>query len=88
MLNTITRSFIHPFTSFGPAIRWSIVACVLLLCSMSSTGQKKYEREYSLKKASVPAPALAFIDDVFKGDGRMYQDKHEVHNSSHKRQCK
>jgi hypothetical protein len=39
---------------------------LLLLCSIVSVGQLKYEREYSLKSDRVPRQASAFIAEIFK----------------------
>lgn len=37
----------------------------ILLFTAAAMGQAKYEREYSIKKARVPAEALKFVEDVF-----------------------
>ena len=48
-----------PFASF-------IKIPLLLLICTQCLAQKKYEREYSLKKSAIPAEALQFVTEVFK----------------------
>ena len=45
---------------------FSIKIPLLLLVCTQCLAQKKYEREYSLKKSAVPTEALQFVAEVFK----------------------
>ncbi len=54
----------------------------LLLVASDASGQKKYEREYRLKKDEVPAAAAAFVASMnFTGKVKWYYEENLIGNS-------